>query len=58
MNAFCANVGDVSQLNQKLARQFNADVGFLMEALIDLRLHATPELLSLSNKLKEISSAN
>ncbi|KAI1724646.1 golgi complex component 7 (COG7) domain-containing protein [Ditylenchus destructor] len=54
MEAFCRNVGNVSQLDPKLARQFYADVGFLQEALVDLRLQPIPRLLEFSDRLKKV----
>jgi hypothetical protein len=70
-NAFCSNVGNVSQLPLGLKRQFKADIRqfsfglktftsmffkvFLMDALADLRLQPTSQLLKLSNKLKGVS---
>lgn len=67
MEAFSRNIGNVSQLNITLVRQFNADIGkfliklkffkflvFLMEALLDLRLQPTPRLKELAKKIKTI----
>uniref|UniRef100_A0A1I8AUD3 Conserved oligomeric Golgi complex subunit 7 n=1 Tax=Steinernema glaseri TaxID=37863 RepID=A0A1I8AUD3_9BILA len=53
MRAFYAGVGDVSTLSSELVRQFHADIVFLSEAMVDLRLKPTPEILDLTKRLAE-----
>ncbi|KAI6233702.1 hypothetical protein M3Y99_00885200 [Aphelenchoides fujianensis] len=48
---YVQNVGEVSKLPLKVAKQFHADTVFLMEAMQDLRLEPTPALSALADEL-------
>lgn len=58
MDAFCTFVGDLGVLHAKVARQFNSDVIFLLDALLDLRLQPTPQLNAMAESLKEHASSS
>ncbi|KAI6176356.1 Component of oligomeric Golgi complex 7 [Aphelenchoides bicaudatus] len=54
MERYVQNVGDPAKLPLKLAKQFNVDTVFLLDALQDLRLEPLPNLTVLAENLTEI----
>ncbi|KAI6236038.1 hypothetical protein M3Y95_00115000 [Aphelenchoides besseyi] len=54
MARYVQSVGEASKLPLKVAKQFHVDTVFLMEALQDLRLEPTSNLIALSDELASI----